>query len=406
MNSKKKGILILWISIVICFTSLVFFVIGCNSFNLVNDIARRIALTILILSVLAISYAIFLLIRFWHRKTWPKVRIIIISVVIAIYVIGCSSFLFLLYGPYQGFRNWLITTAMSTMNHQYYCKWFYNDDTIKKVMGDNYIDDGGAETDTSLIDYKEVTEYANEYEKEILERDKDDLYKVIQFKVNGCKAYLGVVYDASKIEVGLSKKIGTYGEYAVEIAKRQKSVLTINGGGFNDPNYSSTGGNPIGITIKNSKVITDEPLGNSYHGLIGFNKDNILVLKHNITADEAIKQGIREAVTMGPFLIVNGKPSFMKGNGGWGYAARSAIGQRKDGIVLFLVVDSNEFRSKGASMVDLTEIMQRYGAINAANLDGGTSSVMIVDGTLINDPIDSALRHKTRPIPTVFSVVE
>ena len=115
--------------------------------------------------------------------------------------------------------------------------------------------------------------------------------------------------------------------------------------------------------------------------------------------------GIRDAVTMGPFLIVNGKSSFIRGNGGWGLAARTAIGQRADGIVLFLVVDSNEFRSKGASMFDLTEIMENYGAVNAANLDGGTSSVMVENGELLNDPIDSAFRHKTRPIPTFFKVV-
>ena len=123
-------------------------------------------------------------------------------------------------------------------------------------------------------------------------------------------------------------------------------------------------------------------------------------------ANQALNAGIRDAVTMGPFLIVNGKMADIKGNGGWGYAARTAIGQRKDGIVLFLVVDSNEFRTKGASIKDLAEIMERYGAINAANLDGGTSSAMVVNNELINDPINSALEHKTRGIPTIFKVVE
>ena len=57
-------------------------------------------------------------------------------------------------------------------------------------------------------------------------------------------------------------------------------------------------------------------------------------------------------------------------------------------------------------MIDLIEIMQNYGAINAANLDGGTSSVMAVEGVMINDPIDSTLAHKTRGIPTIFKVVD
>ncbi|MEI3402348.1 MAG: phosphodiester glycosidase family protein [Clostridia bacterium] len=42
----------------------------------------------------------------------------------------------------------------------------------------------------------------------------------------------------------------------------------------------------------------------------------------------------------------------------------------------------------GATMNDLIEIIRRYGAYNATNLDGGTSSAMVVDGKIINDPID------------------
>ena len=189
------------------------------------------------------------------------------------------------------------------------------------------------------------------------------------------------------------------------MAKEQGSVLTINGGGFLDPGHNTKGENPVGITIANGKIITNRSLEGSSYGLIGFNEDNTLVLLHNVTGESALEMGVRDAVTMAPFLIVNGNPSFTKGNGGWGYAARTAIGQRKDGIVLFLVIDSNHTRTKGASMKDLVEIMQRYGAVNAANLDGGTSSAMVENGIMINDPIDSVGRHRTRGIPTVFNVI-
>ena len=190
------------------------------------------------------------------------------------------------------------------------------------------------------------------------------------------------------------------------MAKQQNAILAINGGGFYDPGYNSNGANPLGVTIADGKIITDDAYASNNGGLIGFNLANQLVLMRDATASEAIDAGIRDAVTMGPFLIVNGKMADIKGNGGWGVAARTAIGQRKDGIVLFLVVDSNEFRTKGASIRDLAEIMERYGAINAANLDGGTSSAMVEDGKLINDPINSALEHKTRGIPTIFKVVK
>lgn len=406
MNNKKKGIIITLFSLFMIFTSLVLFVIGVNSNTLINNTLKYIFLGILILSFLMLLLGIRNLFKYKRRRGFKKSKVTIFAILISIYMIGCSGFLYILYGPQHGFRDWLITTAMGTMNHQYLCKWFYSDAKIYAILGENYVDDGGRETDASLIDHEESTTYANEYEREVLERDKDAVYKVIRFKINGCDAYLGVVYDASLISVGYTKWFGTNihsGQYVYDMAKEQGSVLTINGGGFEDIGSNGKGADPIGITISKGKILTDSGLAGG--GVIGFNKDNVLVLRKNTNAKKLIEEGIRDAVTMGPFLIVNGKPSFIKGNGGWGYAARTAIGQRKDGIVLFLVVDSNEFRTNGASMKDLTDIMMNYGAINAANLDGGTSSAMVVEGKMINDPIDSLLRHRTRGIPTVFNVI-
>lgn len=406
MNTRKKGIILLWISIFVIFTSLTIFIIGTNSSYLINDLAKRISLAVLILATILMAYSIFLLIRFRFSPAFKKLKTIIISIIIGLYAIGCSSFLFILYGPYDNFRNWLITTAMATMNHQYYCRWFYSDETIEKVLSENYVANGGDSTDPSLITFDKTEIYANEYEKAVLEHDEDELYKVLRFKVNGCDAYMAVIYDPSKIRVGVSKYIGIGGQYIYDMAEQQNAVLAINGGGFYDPNYNSNGANPLGVTIADGEIITDDAYASNSGGIIGFDFANKLVLLRDADANDAIDMGIRDAVTMGPFLIVNGKMADIKGNGGWGYAARTAIGQRKDGIVLMLVVDSNEFRTKGASIKDLAEIMARYGAINAANLDGGTSSAMVVEGELINDPINSALEHKTRGIPTIFKVVE
>lgn len=406
MNLKKRGIIFLWISLFVIFTSLVFLVIGCNSSYFVSDINKRISLGVMIIGIIWFIYSLFLIIRYRYRKKFKKVKMIVFSSLIGLYILGCSTFLFILYGPYDNFRTWLITTAMATMNHQYYCKWFYSDDVINDVLNSNYVKESDESTNPNLITFDKNGNYKNEYEKEILEHDKDDLYKIIKFKVNGCDAYLAAIYDPSKISVGISKWLGKSGQYIYDMAKEQDAVLAINGGGFFDPNYNSNGANPLGITISSGKIISDAAYNSNSGGVIGFDENNKLLLLRNITANEALDMGIRDAVTMGPFLIVNGKTADIKGNGGWGYAARTAIGQRSDGIVLFLVVDSNEFRTKGASMKDLAEIMENYGAINAANLDGGTSSAIVENGELLNDPIDSALRHKTRGIPTIFKVVK
>lgn len=356
------------------------------------------------------------------NKKQGKIKRIIAKIFIILYFLGCASFLFILYGPYDNFRVWLISTAMGTMRHQYLCKWFYSDKEIDKVINGNYIVEVNEETNTDLINMETETTYENEYEEQILKKKDGKDYKIIELEINGQKAYLAAIYDPSKVKVAVTSSLGRYGQYATTMAERNNAILAVNGGGFFDPGNSSTGGMPTGVTISNGKVITDNNYSSYTQngGLIGMTNDNKLVMIKDATASKALSMGVRDGVSWGPFLIVNGKKSFIKGNGGWGYAARTAIGQRKDGIILLLVVNSNSTRTKGADMVDLTETMSNYGAINAANLDGGTSSVMVLPKNealsytrdcgknycYINDPVDSTLAHKTRGIATTIIVTK
>lgn len=317
--------------------------------------------------------------------------------------IGICSVLFLLYGPFSGFRNWLVTTAMTTMTHQYFATWFYDDDVINSVLDSNKVIETDEVSDPNLIDKTLVnkTTYENEYEREILERDENNNdYKIIKIKGKGYSGYLVAIYDPSRVKTVVTKKLGSSGQYLTKMAEDNEALIAINGGGFDDPNFSSTGGSPLGITISNGKSVTSKSYNGS-GGLIGFDKKDNLILG-KMSNSQAQKAGIRDCVTFGPFLIVNGEPAKVLGNGGWGSAPRSVIGQRKDGIVLFLVIDGRTATRPGADMDDLIEIMQRYGAYNAANLDGGTSSVLVVNNTIVNDPIDSTGAHKTRPIATGF----
>ena len=435
MNEKKKkiGFKLIILSLLFLPVLQVLFIIGCNSNYLI-----RFPFLILI-SILIVLFIVLLILGIsWfiknkkanekRLKKWVKV---LFSIFMGFYILGCIAFVILLYGPNDKFRNWLITTAMQTMNHQYYCKWFYSEDTINEVLGNNYVEESGESTDTSLIEKVEYKyrkdSYENEYEKQILDVDDDIKYQVIELEINGCKGYLAAIYDPSKVKLAVTQKLGVSGQYVTTMAENNNALLAINGGGFYDPGNTSDGGTPTGITISNGKLITNGEYGTNTQGggIIGFTNDDVFVLLKNKTAQEALNMGVRDAITWGPFLIVNGKPSFIRGNGGWGYAARSAIGQRADGIVLLLVIDSNATRTKGADMVDLAEIMQNYGAINAANLDGGTSSVMVMPKEIaqskynalcngyrdktycpINDPIDGALKHQTRPIADAWVVIE
>ena len=337
------------------------------------------------------------------RKKKSKLQKVLITILI-LFILGISSFAFLLYGPYPNFREWLITTAMTTMTHQYLATWFYSDDTIQEVLNKNRVAESDEKTDptlTVIVDDDKPIEYANEYERAILEKEPgNDDYKIINIEGKGYSGYLAAIYDPSRIKTVVTKKLGKCGQYLKTMADDNDALIAINGGGFIDPNYNSNGANPLGITFADGRLITSN-VYNGAGGLIGFTQENKLVLG-KMSVQEAKNMNVRDAVTFGPFLIVNGKASEVLGNGGWGTAPRTAIGQRKDGIVLFLVIDGRTVKKPGADMNDLIEIMQRYGAYNAANLDGGTSSVMYVDGKIINDPVDSTGAHKTRFISTGF----
>ena len=310
----------------------------------------------------------------------------------------------LLYGPWHGFRDFWITTAMTTLNHQYLAKWFYSEDTINKVLAENRVIPPDEDTKTDLIEINDTKSsnivYKDGYDKQVLEHKEGDIYKY--FKVEGYNfdAYMAVIYDPSRIHVVTSKYLGTKGEYLVDMAMENDAVVAINGGGFIDPDGNGNGGNAVGIIIKDGKILQGS---SGSQGVIGFTNDNKLFLGY-VSATEAINKGVRDALEFGPFLIVNGKSSNILGNGGYGIHPRSAIGQRQDGIVLFLVIDGRRVDSMGASMKDVSDIMLKYGAYNAANLDGGNSSVLVINNKIVNRPIDWYQQEQTRPIATGFIV--
>lgn len=327
-----------------------------------------------------------------------KILIIIISFIF----LGLSTFLFLLYGPYNGFRNWLITTAMTTMNHQYLATFFYSDDTVNKVLEQNKIIESSSNTDLSKINTNSISTsiYKNEYEKEILEHEPEEKYKMIEVSGKTYSGYLVAIYDPAKVKLVTSKNLGSKGEYLIDMAKRENALVAINGGGFVDDTTLNSGGEPDGILIKDGKILNSKHYSKS-GGVIGLTKDHKLYLG-KVSANEAIQAGVRDAVEFGPFLIVNGEASKVVGNGGYGLHPRTVIAQRQDGVILFLVIDGRRVNCLGADMDDLIEILTRYGAYNAANLDGGNSSALIINNKLINHPINWSNQEETRPIADGF----
>lgn len=427
-KKRKFGSNMIVIALFLLPALIVFSFIGFHSNELILKPIHYVCLVLILVSIILLIVGI-VKNKDKNDKTPTKSKLfkVLFSIFMVVYTLGSGSFLFILYGPYGGFRSWLIPTAMTTMTHQYFATWFFDDTTIQNILDENVIIESDEDTDLNLITVGKVdfstTTYANEYEKQILTKNsEDDVYKIIEIEGKGYNGYLVAIYDPSRVTVATTKYLNSRGQYVTDMAADNKALLAINGGGFIDPNYSSNGGTPQGIVIKDGKILSNRSYSKS-GGLIGFTKDNKLILG-KMSATEAINKGVRDAVTFGPFLIVNGKRSFIKGNGGWGTAPRTAIGQRKDGIVLFLVVNGRTLKYPGADMVDLTDIMENYGAYNAANLDGGTSTVMVFPQDIsknyltsaelkthcrnsycyINDPIDGGGSHATRWVATSFIV--
>lgn len=323
-------------------------------------------------------------------------------------VIACAvlDFLILLgffftYGPISYFRNLLVTSAMTTQNHKYLARTFYSEKTIQKILESNSVKETGENTnagDINFDDSKDTGVYESIYEEQILKRDKDQLYKVIDIKGSGYTGYLVAVYDASRVQLVGATSYGYGGALPTEIAKKNDAKVLINASGFINASNIGKGSLAVGAVIQDGKVVSRTASAKGYGGgIAGFNKDHVLVLTKD-SPEVAIRNGIVDAVEFGPFLIVNGKAATINGNGGWGIAPRTVLAQRKDGIVLFLVIDGrNAKHSLGADMNELIKILTRYKAHNAVNLDGGGSSSLVVEGKLANIPCGSTCGERYIP---------
>lgn len=314
----------------------------------------------------------------------------------------------MMYGPWDKVRNFYVNTAMKTKDHQYLAKVFYNDETINDIINSNYFIEIKEEVklDDIVIDTSPKKSYDNKYDEEILTRDPgNEDYKIINLKVGISKGYLIAIYDPTKVSLIRAKNfnIGRYGEQVTAMCNRYNASVCINGGGFVD---NGTGSDiPIGYVIDDGEIVWPSKNWDTERGnLIGFNNEGKLLLLADSTGTEALDAGMVDGLEFGPFLIVNGKPIEIVGDP-WGKSPRVAIGQRKDGVVLFLVIDGENYID-GASLQDIVDVFTKYGAYNAANLDGGHSTSLAINGKLYNNPPAIAKRQGGRYVVTGFGLLK
>lgn len=292
----------------------------------------------------------------------------------------------LFYGPFEDFRNTIVNTAMITKTHQYIAYTFYDDETIQKILSLNSFIPVTANVnlDAIVIDTSEKKSYDNEYDEAILKRENgNNDYKYLKVKVGKYNAHLVAIYHPENVKLLTipSFKKGGKQETVLNMCKRTGGLVCINGGGFQDPDGWGSD-IPLGYVIKDGEVVFAE--NDEKQDIIGITKDHKLLLV-NATGEEAINMGIRDGLQFGPFLIVNGESiKYTSSVGGYDRAARVAIAQRKDGVIIFLATEGTH--GSGPTMKEVIDTLELYGAYNAANLDGGTSSQMVINGKLVNNP--------------------
>lgn len=230
-------------------------------------------------------------------------------------------------------------------------------------------------------------------------------------------AYVMIIRDPSLVYMATSSSSFSTSIPGTRINNQietEGAIAAINAGAFYDNGTSSSvvGSVPEGLVVAGGTVRWNSGQA-PQQGFVGFNKDNILVVAKTMTADHAMELGIRDGCCFGPVLIMDGQQNDEAYNTNSGVNPRTAIGQRSDGAVLFVCIDGRQAGSLGGTYADIIDIMMEYGAVNACNLDGGSSTVMLYRDNyglygekgkvqMINNY--SLLQEEPRRMPTFFMV--
>ena len=309
------------------------------------------------------------------------------------------------HGPSESAKELFATTILETGQLKFLANVFLSKDEIQAIVDKNSLQDMQEEIDTNLIK-TEVNK-----EKKLIEIEK--------VSGNNFEGTMMIVNDPSKISLATTYPWGEYGKELGVIVDEANAIAGVNGGIY----YSSgnKGGRPYGVTVSNGEI-QDISLGLTGLYLIGFDEDNLLRIINlegmnkdsvqKLVKDEKIRDAIsfqEEASDKNNHfvkLIINGEKRELNGMGS-GANPRTAIGQRKDGSVLILVTDGRGKNGHlGATASDLIEIMAEYGAMNAANLDGGSSSSLYYNKEYLMTSVTFYYSNSSWRLPTAFVVKE
>lgn len=307
------------------------------------------------------------------------------------------------HGPSNSAKELFATTILETGQLKFLANVFLSKDEIEGIVSKNSLQDMNVEIDENLI-------------KTNIDKTKK-LIEIHEVNGNNFEGKMMVVNDPSKISLATTYPWGEYGKELGVLTEDAGAIAGVNGGIY----YSSgnKGGRPLGVTVSNGEI-QDISLGLVGLYLIGFDENNLLRIvsldgMNRAQVEELIKtEKIRDAVAFQEEssdknnhfvkLIINGEKRELNGMGS-GANPRTAIGQRKDGSVLILVTDGRGKNGHlGATASDIIDIMAEYGAVNAANLDGGSSSSLYYNHEYLMTSVTFYYANSSWRLPTAFVV--
>jgi len=325
------------------------------------------------------------------------IGIFLLMAVVTLY----SVLLLICYGPSVKARNIFVTTFLETGALKFVVGLVLPDSKVQEVVNSNSLKEMEEEVNTELIDVNVASD-----EIEIHEVSGSNFY-----------ATMMIVHDPSKVTVATTYPFSEYGKTLDQIVKENDAIGGVNGGIYQST--GNKGGYPMGTVVSNGKIVWNSPYGVGYH-LVVFDENNILRIlsisgMSPTEVENLVKtEKIRDAVTFQEEasdannhfvkLIVNGEKREANGLGS-GANPRTAIGQREDGAVLLLVTDGRGASGHlGATANDLIEVMEEYGAVNAANIDGGSSSTMYYKDEYLMTSVTLYYSNSSWRLPEAFIV--
>ena len=328
------------------------------------------------------------------------------GVTLLILVAGLYVFLYFVNkGPSNRIRDLFVASAKESSVGGVMADIYLSREEIDEILSKNNTSEFEEITDIALVKTQASSIDETGFESDTLEAAADpsvdpDGDGIDIFDVHGdtYKGKMMVVYDPSRVKVATLD----YYDYDApgltlpKLVEKYDCVAGVNGGKYDDEIGLGNGGMPEGVVFSEGILRFGDP--NTSYDVYGFTRDDVLVVGR-MTAGYAQSIGVRDAVSFGPALIVNGKSAKYSGSGS-GLNPRTAIGQRENGDVLLLVIEGRQPSSLGATMGDLITVMEEFGAVNAANLDGGMSSSMVYN----NEEIVSSCTLGNRAMPTAFVV--